>query len=151
MGGGGKPGTHCACVKIPAVKFKYIAPSIERKLSVTLVFISPLQLFATLTGACLHGNSPRQLLLMSWLGSRADWKPKFREKDRDLAIGNSAGLAKSSSLFEVSQFSSICFIEASFVLRKSTESLFLERIIFFDLCICTLYFHIRLLAMCTFL
>ena len=94
----------------------------------TLLSISALLLFAMLAGVCHHEHT-RHRLLLSWQGSRASWKPKLREiLERDPAIGDSAGLRKLSSLFEVL---GDCFLASLFhigviVFRKPMVSFLLH-------------------------
>ena len=60
-----------ACAKIPQKSWEFgfvrkisrILLGTKRELSVTLLFISTLPLFATLTGVCRHENIRRRLLL----------------------------------------------------------------------------------------
>ena len=78
----------------------YTIPCTECELSVTLLSVSTLLLFATLAGVCHHENTRHRLLLsvkvLEPVGSQ-----DLETQERDLAISDSAGLRKSSSLFEV--------------------------------------------------
>ena len=77
----------------------YGTPCTEHKLFVTLLSISTLLLFATLSGVYHYENMQHRISLGKVpepVGSR-----NFERQEQDLAIGDSVGLRKSSSLFEL--------------------------------------------------
>jgi hypothetical protein len=79
------------------VKYHIHFPCTEHKLSVIPQRISTRQLFTTLTGVCHHRNSPYPLFL-SQQGSRARCS---RDKNKRLAIGDSAGLCTCSGFLRI--------------------------------------------------
>ena len=78
----------------------YTTPCTEPKLSVTLLCISTPPLFATLAGVCHHRKTRVDYYCLDKVPEPAGSR-NFERQERELAIGDSVGLRKSSSLLQV--------------------------------------------------